>query len=630
MGRRWSLRARFALVAMACLLPLLGVVIFVLYQSLGYGRTQLLDAQGTTAEVVAGSLAATIDDNANVLTELAALDAVQQLDPVAANEALSIFRRARPSGLYGLFLVGADGQPIARSGLEDGPLPMGVNGLVKEALGPAMPGVSNLLTIPGADDNVEVIALVAPVRSEVEGEPIGAVGALLAVDRLRNTVLPFARGDAVIAIVAEGQIIAAQAAEGFDESDVEGQLAQPVAAAVGGTIGTHVYRDTAGVERLAAYAPVPGAEWAVLVTQPSPAATALNRTLFEQGLAALALAVLATLVLAVVLSEWIARPLRHLTEQATALARGDFSRRVSPAGGGEVAMLSIAFREMADRLVSQVRDLEKAREAGAAQAVQLRDLNRRTVRLQENERRRIAGDIHDAVAPLITGALYQARALRLGGGNGNGTGNGDAVTAANGSANGHALDAINDLLARSMDELHRVIFALRPPDLDDIGVVAAIERYIAQIQRSGLNCRLEVGDEPPELSPEVRLAIYRIVQEALHNALRHAAADEAIVALETLDGVLRVTVRDNGAGFDLAHAARPTALGLLSMRERAAAIGASFAVTSRPGDGTTVVIERQMEPVPVADEATPLADGAEVVTEPVSIPLTAPVDVMHA
>jgi two-component system sensor kinase len=164
-----------------------------------------------------------------------------------------------------------------------------------------------------------------------------------------------------------------------------------------------------------------------------------------------------------------------------------------------------------------------------------------------------------------------------------------------------------------MDELHGVVFALRPPDLDDIGVVAAIERYIAQVQRSGLNVHLEAEADPPALTPEVRLAIYRIVQEALHNALRHASADEAIVRFETTDSTLRVTIRDNGAGFNPQLAARPTALGLLSMRERAEAIGATFAVMSRPGDGTTVLIERRLEPeLSTVPELAPVEDLPEL------------------
>ena len=82
-----------------------------------------------------------------------------------------------------------------------------------------------------------------------------------------------------------------------------------------------------------------------------------------------------------------------------------------------------------------------------------------------------------------------------------------------------------------MDELHNVIFALRPPDLDDVGVVAAVERYVNQINRTGLPCELEVVGEQRRPSPETRLSVYRIVQEALHNALRHAHADEALVKL---------------------------------------------------------------------------------------------------
>ena len=600
MGRRWPLRTRFVLVATACLLPLLGVVLFVLDQSLDNGRDQLLDAQQAAAEVVAQYLAATLEDNRRVLDELATTDGVRRLDAAATEDLLSQFWRARPS-LYGLFLVDADGFVIAHAGMDPSQLQVPLSSLpaVERALMVKDLGVSNPLAAPESEE--DVIAIVVPVLAEdkAEGQPVGAVGALLSVGRLEDTVLPFARGDTVIAVVAEGETIVAQAAADLEEADLTGRLAEPVAYAVAGTVGTHAYHDETGAERLAAYAPVPGADWAALVIHPSPTTYGPNRMLLERGLAALAVAVVVTLVLAVGLGEWIARPVRLLTGQATALARGDFGHRLPPAGGGEVGALTTAFQEMADRLAAQVHDLEAAREEGAAQAEQLRELLRRTVRLQEDERRRIAGEIHDAVAPLITGALYQARALRLADGNG--------ADLRHQVADG--LDAVADLLTRAMEELHGVVFALRPPDLDDLGVVAAIERHVGQVQRAGLNCRLEVVGPPPTLTPEVRLAVYRIVQEALHNALRHAAADEAVVRLETVDGLLRVTIRDNGAGFDPEHARRPTALGLLSMRERAAAIGATFAVTSRPGDGTTVVIERRMEPE--GAEAAKGVDGVE-------------------
>lgn len=587
MGRSWSLRTRFVLVAAACLLPLLGLTLFIFVQTLAQGREQLLQAQSETAEVVAQVVAATLDDTGRMLDEVATVDRVRKLDPASGDE-LEQFKRARPN-LYGMFLVDEGGALIASTGFDPEPLfkaPSFINA-IERALTLGDHGVSNALTT----SDTEMVAMTAPIRPRdaEDGQPAGAVGALLSIDRLREDVLPFARGDTVIAIVSQGEIIAIQGV-GLDEAALSASLAQPVAQAVSGAIRIESYADEAGHERLVASYPVPveGVDWATLVTRPSPVAAAPGRMLLERGLFALGLAALATLALVLALGEWIARPLRQLTGQATAIRQGDFAPLPIASGPGEIRQLGEAFRDMSGRLAGQMGDLEAAREAGDAQAKQMRELNRRTIRLQEDERRRIAGDIHDAVSPLITGALYQARALQLTNGH---------DPEANGSApRGEGLAAIGDLLGRATDELHNVVFALRPPDLDDLGVVAAIERYMDQVRRAGLNCQLEVEGEPPALTPEVRLAIYRIVQEALHNALRHAAADEAVVRIEATECRLRVTIRDNGAGFNPDIAARPTSLGLLSMRERAAAIGASFAIVSRPGDGTTISVERRMDP----------------------------------
>ncbi len=586
MARRVSLRARFVLVALACLLPLLGVVLFVLDRSVQNGQEQLLDAESATSQVVAGVLDATLEDNQDVLERLSALDEMRRPSG-ASGELLAQFARARPS-LYGLFLTDAAGSIVATSGLDSSQLPSGLIASVAPALGAGEGAVSTRLFAPDGD----VIAISVPVWASdtAKGKPVGAVGALLLVDRLNRAVLPFTRPDTetVIAVVADGQVIAHQAAVKVPDQELTDQLAEPVSFALAGTVGSRVYHDSDGAERLAAFAPVdvPGAKWAVLVTHPAPSTYGGSRMLLEQGLVALGGAVLVTLALAVILGERVARPLRLLTAHAAALTRGEFGRPIPSGGGGEVGALSTAFQEMADRLATQVRDLEAARAEGALRTEELRDLHRRTVRLQEDERRRIAAEIHDAVNPLITGALYQAQALRLANGH------------ANGATSAEGLAAVGGLLERAMTELHDVIFALRPPDLDDIGVVAAIERHIAQVQRAGLTYRLEVDGETPSLTPEVRLAIYRIVQEALHNALRHAGADQAVVRLETTDRLLRVTIEDNGAGFDPESAARPSALGLLSMRERASAIGATLTILSRPGDGTQVIVER-----PLGDDA---------------------------
>jgi signal transduction histidine kinase len=579
-----SLRNRLILFAAACLLPLLVVIAAILAEAADAGREQVLDAQAATSEVVASVLAATLADNQKVLQELASIDRVRQMEASSATEALDQFSRAHPN-LYGLFLLDPQANLVASTGLDPAQFQLhsAFAAAVDRSLKLGEPGVSTALA---ADDETRVIALTMPVRArdEAEGEPIGAVGSLLSVERLGAAVTPFARGETLIAVVAEGQVVATQGADPAVAA-LASSTVPPLSMSSPGTLS---YVDETGMERFAVYTPVPGSTWGVLVTHPSPAAYAANRAMISRSVAAVAAAALVTLALGALAAELLARPWRELNTQAEALAAGDYTPREPIAGGSaDIAAIGAALGTVANRLRDQVHALTEARGAGAAQAEQLRDLNRRTVRLQEDERRRIAGDIHDAVSPLITGALYQARALRLG------TPDDLGRSAARRDS---ALDSISELLSKAMDEVHGVIFALRPPDLDDIGVLAAIERYIAQVQRSGLNVHLEAEEDPPALTPEVRLAIYRIVQEALHNALRHASADEAVVRFETTDETLRVTISDNGAGFNPQHAARPTALGLLSMRERAAAIGATLAVMSRPGDGTTVTIERRQEP----------------------------------
>ena len=583
MPRRLSLRNRLIVFAAASLLPLLVVIAVILSETADAGREQVLDAQTAIAEVVASVLATTLSDNQKVLQELASIDRVRRMEPSVATDDIDQFSRAHPN-LYGLFLLDANGNLVANTGLDPGQFQLhsSFSEAVDRSLKLGEPGVSTALTAPDA----RVIALTMPVRAkdQAEGEPIGAVGSLLSVERLAAAVTPFARGDTLIAVIADGQVVAAQSAD----PAVNALASTTVPPLSMSTPGNLSYVDESGMERFAIYTPVLGSTWGVLVTHPSPGSYAATRATIYRSIAAIAAAAVVTLALGALAAELLARPLREVKVHADALAVGDFTPRDPIASGtNEMAGLGAALGAIASRFGEQVRDLEEAREAGVTQAGQLRDLNRRTVRLQEDERRRIAGEIHDAVSPLITGALYQTRALRLGTPE-------DAARAA--ARRDSTLDSIGDLLSKAMEELHGVVFALRPPDLDDIGVVAAVERYIAQVQRSGLNVHLEADEEPPPLTPEVRLAIYRIVQEALHNALRHAAADGAVVRFETTDDTLRVTIRDNGAGFNPQHTARPTALGLLSMRERAAAIGATFAVTSRPGDGTTVMIERRLEP----------------------------------
>jgi signal transduction histidine kinase len=621
MTHRWSLRTRFVLFALACLLPLVLVAWFFLDRSNERNTEQLVNNEQTIVNIVDRSLRTYLTDTTTALATMgqqqAVTEAISTFDDTSAAKSWLGQARLVRKDLNGLFVVNDRMSLVTSSGIDVAPLLTSIEPQLKQTIENGQTTFSERLTL---SDGSSAIMVIVPITAEVEvavdsgkapatntsmpsdslatgqpdpnqalltqtdnkpaGDTIGAIGAIIQTTNLDPRVIPFASGKTEIAITNGDDVLVSTSGIAQDPAAFLTGQSDIISRALAGKTGGFTNTDSTDTHPQGVYGAVhfQGIEWAIFVSSPTPRTYA--STLYMQGTIVLALAATIILALAVVFGELTARPLRELARKADALQRGDFSTDVHPVGSGEIRVLSQAFADMSRQLLAQLNGLEESRHEREHQTVQMRDLLRRTLRLQEDERRRIAGEIHDAVSPLITGALYQARALQMT--------NGKTPPEERDESLGH----VNSLLERASDELHGVIFDLRPPDLDDLGVVAAIEAYMQSFKQTGLACRLVVENEPTDLSSEVRLGIYRIVQEALHNVVRHSGADEAVVRLETIDDHTRVTIRDNGSGFDPATAIRPTSLGLLSMRERADAIGATFQIVSRPGGGTAIIIDR--------------------------------------
>ena len=204
-----------------------------------------------------------------------------------------------------------------------------------------------------------------------------------------------------------------------------------------------------------------------------------------------------------------------------------------------------------------------------------REVPQKILAAQENERRRVSRDLHDSVNQLLASVRFRVEAVE-------GSLTGDPVLAR------ETLAKVKDLLGSAMQEVRRISRNLRPGELDDFGLLAALRSATEEFAlRTRMRVDLEADDAPERLEPELELQFYRIVQEALNNVEKHAGATRLVIRLVSDDArdCIWLEVRDNGRGLP---AARGTGLGLINMRERAVACGGSCEVFSEPGAGVLI------------------------------------------
>ena len=270
---------------------------------------------------------------------------------------------------------------------------------------------------------------------------------------------------------------------------------------------------------------------------------------YVEGLdVAIALAVM--LVANFLLLRQTLRPVERLAERMHTVDLLRPGQRLAEGGGGmEVAELVRVFNQMLDRL-----------------EVERRESGRRVLRAQEAERARIAGHLHDEVGQVLTGVLLQLE----------------------GEARSEETKAA---VRQALDEVRRIAQELRPEMLDDLGLVSALTELSRKFaNQSGLRIERRFADDLPPLSEDAEFAVYRVAQESLTNAARHAAATRVELALEPGPGSVVLRVVDDGRGMDEAAALNGHG-GLRGMRERAVLVGGALAVKRAREGGLEVRLE---------------------------------------
>jgi signal transduction histidine kinase len=264
----------------------------------------------------------------------------------------------------------------------------------------------------------------------------------------------------------------------------------------------------------------------------------------------------------------------------------------------------------ADMLSAQGSELEQALTHLREVETERRKLLEETLRTGERERSRIAAELHDGSIQHLASLGYTLRRLgmRLDGGETEG-----------------AMELLEDaetMLGAEVSGLRAVMRGLRPPALDETGLVDAIRDHAASFaDREQAECQVLL-QPVPRLEPEIETALYRAAQEALRNVTRHAAATAVTVRLETRDDTVRLEIADNGRGFArdrIAGAVQRGHFGLAGMRERLEMAGGRLEIDSGPGAGTVVraivplaLLPAPSEPKRPAQDPTTAADGAAV------------------
>jgi signal transduction histidine kinase len=351
-----------------------------------------------------------------------------------------------------------------------------------------------------------------------------------------------------------------------------------------------------GGSHVMAVVPIEGSPFYLVLEQAVDVALALPLQLRNRLFLSIGIGFALTLGVAWFTTRRVVAPTEMLTRAAERMADGDLASPIEVNAQDEVAQLADSLEAMRRRLQAALAAIEQTNveleTRVADRTARLGHVLRTTISAQEEERHRVARELHDETAQALaalTIALDRAR---------------DGLTEDGASPEPRERIAeARGIAARLLEETRRLILGLRPSVLDDLGLVPAI-RWLCEtgLGDHGIEATIEADHSGARLLSHVEVALFRIAQEAIGNVSRHAAASHARITFEVADGVARLTIADDGRGFDPARVFGPAGIahsvGLLGMQERVRLLEGKMDVHSGDGHGTEIVVE-----LPVVPEA---------------------------
>jgi signal transduction histidine kinase len=277
--------------------------------------------------------------------------------------------------------------------------------------------------------------------------------------------------------------------------------------------------------------------------------------------------------------------IHRLEKAANALASfgsGNRDLRLDTGSSDEIGRLEADFNQMGRQIQAEELENQALSEDLRRQTTRQQELLKRLITAQEDERKRVARELHDELGQSLSGLSLHSEVL-------------EKFIRSDPKRALEQSSLNRELIRKTTQQMYELILALRPSALDDLGLTAALRSYAERLfDKSGIAFKLDSSGLAKRLPAPIETALYRIFQEALSNIVRHAGADRVEITLARRDGYFEGHISDNGSGFDpeiiRRDANSPHGLGLLGMQERVAQCGGSIELTSRRGAGTRIQV----------------------------------------
>ncbi|MEW5719026.1 MAG: HAMP domain-containing protein [Chloroflexota bacterium] len=463
---------------------------------------------------------------------------------------------------------------------------------------------------------------VVPIQDESGKVPYVLLVSLnLTSPELRTFTQPIGLGETgyMDLVDLSGTILASTRAERIgsssDHRDSLPAMIREQSARVSTCHNCHIATALGPAREVLAFAPLERAQWGIAVRQSEHEVFAATRLLQIRIFILLIIVIAGALILVILTTRSVIAPVQALTTATRRIAQGDLETPLQTHGQDEIGVLARSFDGMRARLQDSMAEIrawnrelnarvrERTAECERARAdieqlyIELRgeeharrELLHRIISAQEEERKRIARELHDGTSQILIGMVYRLeRAAEM-------IARGKLRT----SETRALLAQLLELTQMARAEVNYVILNLRPLLLDQLGLIPALRSYAEErFAESGLSWNIRIIGESRRLAPQVEAALFRAAQEAINNVVRHARARRTDFVFEYFDDHMRVQISDDGQGFEPTRIefSRDGAagLGLLSMEERMRAVGGEFELRSAPGAGTTVTLTARVD-----------------------------------